>query len=699
MRHLLSAAILLAGLLPAQQPEPAAATLDLDGHLPWIRDSAVFFDGFNPKRSLTRKEQAVDRPAMMDTAIARAKAEDKLVLWYVYRIVEDSSRGFQMYRAPVLDIYTQQVLFADPDVASIVARRFVPLRMVCDEAMSERFGLRPLDFVEPAMVFVDGDGNVVHFVERIRTFDALWFADLLRRVLAANGNPGTLDTETTPIDELTANGQWEAALARCTAAKDPDLVAEAALLRRLRHPADALQLLDRAAEQLGSRDREGRAAVDLERGRVLAMTGKLLDARDPLELAWRAGLPEAGYLGALDQLRMGDESGAMTRFELVATRYPDTLAGRRAKADSTLGPDERPLGAAFAGFEHYGYLPDAAYEGLPRDTTWAGDAQDPKEMAVRGMQFLLSQQRDDGGFTDARYAYWPDTEITPNTWVAITAIACTALLEFRDIDPTRVDPAAVDAALEKGEAFLMDPKRLRRGKNEDSYSDTYRLIYFARKAAKRPGTKAHDVDEMNGIVAAAQKRQHDNGFFAHEYENAFCTGAMMWGLLAARDAGAEVPDEMFSKGVAALLSARADDGAYRYSGTAARRRSSLKDASARMPLCEGVLLRLASTSKERFDFALKNYWGHMDRIERVRRNDFHSDGELAGFFFFHDLFHTSEVVNLLPEEEQAPIDARFLALLQKIPEMDGSFVDSHEFGRSYGTAMALLTLKNVATFD
>jgi hypothetical protein len=35
-----------------------------------------------------------------------------------------------------------------------------------------------------------------------------------------------------------------------------------------------------------------------------------------------------------------------------------------------------------------------------------------------------------------------------------------------------------------------------------------------------------------------------------------------------------------------------------------------------------------------------------------------------------------------------------VALLQKIPEMDGSFVDSHEFGRSYGTAMALLILRN-----
>jgi hypothetical protein len=28
-----------------------------------------------------------------------------------------------------------------------------------------------------------------------------------------------------------------------------------------------------------------------------------------------------------------------------------------------------------------------------------------------------------------------------------------------------------------------------------------------------------------------------------------------------------------------------------------------------------------------------------------------------------------------------------------IPEFDGSFIDSHELGKSYGTAMALLVLK------
>ncbi|HEU4420623.1 MAG TPA: hypothetical protein VFT55_16915, partial [Planctomycetota bacterium] len=120
----------------------------------------------------------------------------------------------------------------------------------------------------------------------------------------------------------------------------------------------------------------------------------------------------------------------------------------------------------------------------------------------------------------------------------------------------------------------------------------------------------------------------------------------------------------------------------------------LKDSAGRMPVCEGGLLQLGRSDLDKVRFALQNFWDHMKNLEGVRRNDFHSDGELGGFFFWHSVFHASEVVRILPAEEQAPHWQRFLELLQQIPEVDGSFLDSHELGRSYGTAMALLTLHN-----
>jgi len=36
------------------------------------------------------------------------------------------------------------------------------------------------------------------------------------------------------------------------------------------------------------------------------------------------------------------------------------------------------------------------------------------------------------------------------------------------------------------------------------------------------------------------------------------------------------------------------------------------------------------------------YWKFVDRLEAVRQCDYHSDGRLAGFFYFHAGFHTLE---------------------------------------------------------
>jgi len=675
---------------PLRRPDPASFALD--AAIPWQRDPEPFLDGRNAKRNLTME---VDRGALMDAAIARAQAEGKLVLWYVYRIVEQQNRGRQMYRAPVLDVYMQQVLFGDPDVADIVRTRFVPLRMVCDEAMSRRFDLRPLQFVEPAVVFVDGEGKVVHCVERLRTFDALWFAHLLRRVLAHAGSAPPDDPARTAAQwrEL---GEWEKALAAAQAAGDDSVenrIEIAGLLRRLRRPDEALAVLDGVDGARGAQ----RAALATERGTILLLQGRCAEAARLLHEGFAAAHPrqaEAGYLLAFCRLRLGHESEAARLFAAVASRFPDTPAGRRARANVELGNDDRPMGATFANFEHVGYLRDDAYRGpLPRDTTWPGAAQDPAALRERAVRFLLDSQRENGGFTDSRYAYWQDSTITPNTWIAITALAATALLEHRAVAPERID-----AALAAAERFLFDPTRLNRGCNEDVYADAYRLLYLSRKLARLAGPqRAAVLQQANALVEEALARQHDDGFFAHEYKNAFCTGAMLWGLLEARAQGVPVPHEAVSKGAEALLSARWANGAYSYGGTARgdAPRASRKDAAARMPLCEGVLLAAQRSDLARVTDAFRNYFQFMDRIETVRRNDFHSDGELAGFFFFHGLYHSSEVNKLLPEEERRANAARIREILRTIPEMDGSFVDSHEIGRSYGTAMALLTLANV----
>jgi len=686
------AALLAIGCVSAQDPsnedkapEATFVALGLHQSVPWTLDPEVFVDARSAKRNL---ELEVDRESILDAAIEKAQAKNQLVFWYVPRIVEGQNKGRQMYRAPVLDLYAMQVLFHDPDVAALLSTRFVPVRLVLDEPLAQRFDLRPLTFVEPAIVVLDGSGEVVHFVERIRTFDPAWLDALLRRLLEQTGAAADASTAAGPEGAL-SQGRFDEAARRIEAlpASGRRAYLHAILKRRLRDFGAAREAIAEARE-LG-----GPAPADLaaEEIRIRLAQGQL-DLGGVARSNEGIRAAEGAYYRALAAWWRGQTSTARDGFAQVAATWPDDLYGRRAKANVEVGPDGRPFGAAFSGFETAHPLRDWAFEGMHRDTLWHGPSRSNEEVARRGVEFLLSMQRDTGGFQDSRYAYWPSPRITPNAWIAITALAATALLEHRNAAPERVDEA-----LQRAEAYMFDPAHLNRGENEDVYADTYRLLYLSRReqGTQDEEARARLVAKMHSIIAEAQERQSESGFFAHEYQNAFCTAAMLWGLRLAEGAGAQVPPEMFSRGVAALVSARLEDGAFAYSGTAARRKSSVKDSSARMPVCEGMLFELGQSDPERLRAAFDAYWENLHRIEQVRRNDFHSDGELGGFFFFHSLFHASEVMRLLPDDLRTEGAARIRDILQRIPEMDGSFVDSHEIGRSYGTAMALLTLANV----
>ena len=101
-----------------------------------------------------------------------------------------------------------------------------------------------------------------------------------------------------------------------------------------------------------------------------------------------------------------------------------------------------------------------------------------------------------------------------------------------------------------------------------------------------------------------------------------------------------------------------------------------------------------ASDEERLQFAFDNFWEHYQTIEGVRHTDFHSDGQVAGFMFMHSLYHTSEAIRLLPEERAKVERQKMRERLLGYPEIDGTFLDSEELGRSYGTAMALLILAN-----
>lgn len=721
-------AICLADSARAQSDHPAHG-LQLES-IEWLSDGAEFLDKRRFKTSMTRAEKAFDRNALIDSALAVAKEQQKPVLCYVYKISEKTKRGRQMIRAPVLDVYMRQVVWSDPDVERIVKSSFVPVRTVFDDTLCKRFSVKPLTFLEPAIVFLTPDGELLHELRTIRTFDAGWIAGVLRDVLDKAHGPLVSDD----LDAAKDRGDWQrahailAARSKMTAAEALEL---ATVLRRLRRGDEALAALDLCAERIQeavkstkpkanerrSRRRRPRLPQPLqrldlqvaaERGAVLIGMGKFDDAIAPLQKAadaspdaWGEGASrrgEARYRLATLDLREGNETRALRSFRRIAQEDAGDLYGRRADVNLRVGVDDGlSLGAPMFGYERLAWLPEGAYTKLAGTTHWPGKPFAEPQLIDNCVRALLAQQRNHGGWTDSRYAYCPDARITPNVWVAISAICSQALLRHRDAFAA---PEVIDEALQRAESFLFDPNQMNRGRNEDVYADCYRLAYLAHRwqAATTDEARKRASAQAAKIVADAQQRQKAGGFWAHEYSNAFCTASMVEGLLAARSIGVPVADDMLSQATTALVSARSKDGAFSYGGAARGKPSAagLKNASTRMPMCEGALFALGASDQDRLTFAFDNFWQHYDSIEGVRHTDFHSDGQIAGFMFLYSLYHTSEAVRLMPEE-RAQVERRKLRdRLLQYAEIDGTFLDSEELGRSYGTAMALLIFANTA---
>ncbi|MEE9127366.1 MAG: hypothetical protein V3U11_09510, partial [Planctomycetota bacterium] len=278
---------------PPKQPTAPWVEIGLDQGLDWIRDPKQFVDH---KRGV---KVVVDREALLNQALARAKKSGKLVMWYVYRVVvpykvPGSTRrhraGRQMYRAPILDVYAQHVLFADPDVQQVIKTGFVPLRMVCDQKMSERFDLKPLAFVEPAVVFLNAQGKVVHHVERIRTFCAHWFEDLLRRVWATHYAESSklVRAATDATAKRLPNLKTRYMLLDSKGGMSPEDVYEFAVLKRkLRNPKGALKSLEDISRAMGTPSQALLDDATCERGLILTLEGLSKDAIPHLEKAFR----------------------------------------------------------------------------------------------------------------------------------------------------------------------------------------------------------------------------------------------------------------------------------------------------------------------------------------------------------------------------------------------------------------------------
>ena len=275
------------------------------------------------------------------------------------------------------------------------------------------------------------------------------------------------------------------------------------------------------------------------------------------------------------------------------------------------------------------------------------------------------------------YTSWPDTGHHPNVFVAMTALAARALLEWRDVAPARIDDAVARA-----EKFLKNDDRVLPAQCEACYAEVYRLLFFgARK----------DVPRMNRTFIAGGPR---TGRLLGPVSQRLATAAVLHVLGLAKRAGSGRLRPLLQRG-GALEKTRSEDGRQAYRHEPGKGPSSEKNAMGRTASSELALLECGRGSLSNVAAGVDVYWKHLARLEAVRTCDNHADEELAGFFYFNCVFHTLEAARALPEPFRDAHLAKFRAQILAVPEWDGSFIDSHELGKSYGTAMALLILRRV----
>jgi hypothetical protein len=626
--------LILLLLLALQEPAENALVKKLDSQIPWITDGTILVDGEQLGRR--PKNFQIDRAALLEEAKKKATEKNRLILWYCPRVP-----GGHMNRAEVLDGYIRSVFFTDPGIVDLVNAKFVPLRMCCDRETSNATGIKKLAFVEPGFLLMTPEGTIVHTIDRLRTYNADWLRAVLVAVLRKHEKYNAPAGDST--DDLMRGGDDEKALAKATTDQ------KAVILRRLGRYDEVLKLDN-----------------PIEKARAFLALEKFGEARAILE---KLEAPEALHLLALVDWWTG--RNPEPRWRDLVSKHPDTPWAWRAAKNLVKGADTLLDGPTVHNFEDC-----FAFAGPGFATSTKLPTDNADLAARRAARFLLRAQREDGSWSDSRYVYCNSPAILPNVVTAMTALAALALAEWRDLDPARIDPA-----LARAEKFLRDDTHVNRGENEECYADAYRLLYFSR---------SKDVPQLNAIVeklAASQKR---NGFWAHEYPNPFATGAVVHGLTVAKRAGAEVPEEVLKRAGEGLLKNRGEGGRQPYSGG---KPSAERNSMARSALCELALFEGGHVKLDDVATALESYWRHLDKLEAVRVCDFHADQELGGFFFWHGVFHSCEAACALEGEPRKEHLAKFRAQVLSIPEFDGSFIDSHELGKSYGTAMALLVLR------
>jgi len=597
-----------------------------------------------PSPIAARAGSAINWREDLATALAQSADTGKPVFWYVPTV-----QGTFMDRQVEIDRYMMAGPFSWPRIISLINERFIPVKAPATEDEQRTYDLAVFRFVEPGFVIISPGGKVTMQVDRLTTLHIDWLERLVRTAAG--------DAESTP------------------SASDPARVALGEAWRAFR---------------------EGRYEID---------TTPLAAIERDDELA-----VESLLLAGMFEFRRGQQAAAGELWRAAAAAGSEHPLGWKAAAEAEgFGPFVR-------GFEVHSDLPEAAWRaGIDS----AGSAAPPEtydepELWSRGVDFLLGMQDESGVWRDTDYDFGGADSLT-NVQVAVTALAAMAL----DEADSRLDAAdprrqRIADAIARAEAYALDDSHINRADSDELlWALVYRVHLLARKIAKSQRAASEPVDQqlaerLAAAVSDVENLQLRTGSWYHEYANPFVTATALVALHDARLAGAAIHTPKVDGGLRALARSRSPVGGFTYGtprgsgdGPYVDREEPIAASAGRMPTCELARRLWGASDDAALATALQAAFEHHATLASALKYDNHTANfAYGGFFFWFDMYGRSRAIRHLPPGavRAAMIDQQ-RQLILALPEIDGAFVDSHELGRTYGTAMALLSLAELARVD
>ena len=332
---------------------------------------------------------------------------------------------------------------------------------------------------------------------------------------------------------------------------------------------------------------------------------------------------------------------------------------------------------------------------LARTTEVDATKQPIDAILGRAVTVLLALQSADGGWhdpaSDVRTIAGPGTQY--DLTVPRTAIVADALIALRPRLAGRAGEleSAARRGIERVGAYADAPEPW-------VWHATYALhLQVALLRSDLEPAKAKARERAAKLVRTLLSIQPDGGwsYMPAPRTHSFNPALVLLLLCEARELGVEVPDDALAKARAFLASVRNPDDA-RDSWYAPAMKFEPRASSCRTALCELALVEAGDAgAARRLSPAVAFFFDEEPGAREVTKiyESFLSPKSLQdAYHYYFGHYYVARALARLPKDLAQRLAQRQTAILARQVEADGSFVDAQAQGKSYSTAMAVLTL-------